>query len=57
MNFEQLVYMMTIKAKQHGLDLTVMETILGINPNKSSKTCQLIYQSDINASKRIKVIK
>lgn len=57
MNFEQLVYMMTNKAKQYGLDLIVIEKVLGIVPNKRSKTCQLTYQSDINASKRIKAIK
>lgn len=57
MSFEQLVSMMTIKSKQYGLDLSIMEKELGINPNNSSNNCQLTYQSDINASKRIKVIK
>ena len=57
MGFEQVLIMMTVKAKEHGLDLTVMEKALGIIPNKRSKTCLLTHQSDINAAKRIKVIK
>lgn len=54
MGFEQLVIMMTIKAKYNGIDLTVMEKLLGVNPNKSSRTCRLTNQSDINAAKNIK---
>jgi hypothetical protein len=54
MSFEKLVSMMTIKSKQYGLDLTIMEKELGINPNNSYNNCQLTYQTDIKTSKRIK---
>jgi hypothetical protein len=57
MTFAKLMLMMTIKSKQYGLDLTTMENALGLNPTKSSNNCHLTYQSDIEASKRIKAIK
>ena len=54
MGFEMLMTMIEMKSKSNGIDLTVMENILGIHHNKNFESCSLIDQSDINASKRIK---
>lgn len=54
MEFEMLMTMIEMKSKSNGIDLIVMENILGIHHNKNLELCSLIDQSDINASKRIK---
>ena len=55
MEFQQLVFMMTVKAKRHGLDLIVIEKTLGIKPSNCKH--KNLIQSDINASKRIRLNK
>lgn len=46
MPFDELVVMMTVKSNQNGLDLTIMEQVLGLKPMQSSKSHRIKHQNN-----------